>query len=301
MSNDLAIRPDDTGLILPRDALARMQLCDKLAMARLVPQAFARSGPDIFLVMEFCERRGLDFFTTIQECSVIKGKLFLSGKLSAAILNASPALATRLFYNYSGEGDDRMVIVSARLKDETEPRTVEVRLRDVRTENEVWRRQVDQQLSYAGARIWGRRHVPDVMLGLLFEGEKIVDVTPTVIDRPANDNKPREDMQQEARPAFAQPTEPPAHDPETGETGPRVLPVPGDSAGWRGWCQKFIAYIHAERDIDMVDEWIVRNEGALLHLRDNEQKMYRHLEHLIEQHKLQISSEPEPPTIIGAG
>ena len=52
----------------------------------------------------------------------------------------------------------------------------------MKTKNTVWTTQPEQQLAYAGARIWGRRHCPEVLMGLLFEGEQpMIDVTPAEV------------------------------------------------------------------------------------------------------------------------
>jgi hypothetical protein len=88
------------------------------------------------------------------------------GKLVAAALHTSGALATRLAYDYAGEGAARLVRVSAVLAGETEPRAVEVKLADAKTTNGMWTKQPDQQLAYHGARVWARRYAPEVMLGV---------------------------------------------------------------------------------------------------------------------------------------
>ena len=41
-----------------------------------------------------------------------------------------------------------------------------VRLGDVRTGAKVWTTQPDQQLMYHGTRVWARRHMPELMLGV---------------------------------------------------------------------------------------------------------------------------------------
>jgi hypothetical protein len=58
------------------------------------------------------------------------------------------------------------VVVSAMVAGEKEPRSLRIEFAKVRTDNKLWVTQPDQQLSYAGARIWGRRFAPEVMLGV---------------------------------------------------------------------------------------------------------------------------------------
>ncbi|NHN93898.1 recombinase RecT, partial [Acetobacter sicerae] len=72
----------------------------------------------------------------------------------------------RLDYDFSGVGDSRKVFVMGRIKGEAKDRTVEVLLKDARTTNEWWTKTPDQMLAYHGARVWARRHTPEVMLGV---------------------------------------------------------------------------------------------------------------------------------------
>jgi hypothetical protein len=105
-------------------------------------------------------------FAVAQCTSVIQGKLMFEGKLVAAALNASGILSSRLDYDFSGEGAQREVTVRGTLKGESKPREVTVFLADAKTTNSMWTKQPDQQLVYAGTRIWARRHAPEVMLGV---------------------------------------------------------------------------------------------------------------------------------------
>jgi hypothetical protein len=180
-----------TAIALPSDPMQLMQLAERLALARLIPPHFQKSPADCWLVMSFCRNRNLDFLMVIGEVSVVSGRLFFSGKLTAALLNTSGYLAERLNYEYDRDedGNAKAVVVTGRLTDETSPRTVSVHIDQVKTANKVWTTQPEQQLAYAGARIWGRRHTPEILMGLLFEGEQpIIDVTPTEV--PANPPTP---------------------------------------------------------------------------------------------------------------
>jgi hypothetical protein len=105
-------------------------------------------------------------FAVAQCTSVIQGKLMFEGKLVAAALNASGILSSRLDYEFSGAGQQRAVIVRGTLRGETKPREVTVFLADAKTSNSLWTKQPDQQLVYAGTRVWARRHAPEVMLGV---------------------------------------------------------------------------------------------------------------------------------------
>lgn len=269
-----------TAMQWPLNAMERMVLCRELATARLVPPAFQKSPADLFLVMNTCERFGFDLFLTIGECFVTQGKVGFSGKMAAAMINASGRLAERLSYTYTGEGDDRTITVSGRLHGESEPRTVEVRLGNVKTTNAQWTRQPDQQLGYSGARTWGRRHLSEVMLGMNFDDEvtDMVDVTPAT---------PRVviSTQNLSTSTVAEP-------PEQEHEEPFKLPHPESDEHWRTWAQMFIAYVRASHSLAEVERWLQYNEATLLNMRETEPKMHRMLENAIEQQRARLGAVP---------
>lgn len=152
--------------LVPQTMDQAMRLAEMMAVGKLVPSHLQKSPGDCLMVIEQAMRWGMSPFAVAQSTSVIQGKLMFEGKLVAAALHASGALATRLDYEYAGEGASRMVRVSAVLAGESEPRAVEVKLADAKTTNGMWTKQPDQQLAYHGARVWARRYAPEVMLGV---------------------------------------------------------------------------------------------------------------------------------------
>jgi hypothetical protein len=54
---------------------------------------------------------------------------------------------------------------------------VSVILHNAKTQNVMWARQPDQQLAYHGARVWARRHAPELMLGV-YSPEEMPDEPP---------------------------------------------------------------------------------------------------------------------------
>jgi len=305
-----------TAVALPADPMQLMHLAERLAMARLIPPHFQKSPADCWLVMSFCRSRNLDFMMVVGECSVVQGRLFFSGKLTAALLNTSGHLADKLNYEYEyakGEGAGPIrnrpdevvaVTVSGRFANETSPRVVRVDIAGVRTKNPVWNTQPEQQLAYAGARIWGRRHAPEVLMGLLFEGETI-DVTP-VEERPKTPfragrtyeealkadlnrdpiNKPKPvpfpmsnistgtmhaEPQQDGQPIVR------IHDQKLAERvehmsnaaraaiAPYAIELKGaDLAHWTDWSQQLVAYVRAAPDVDTLNDWVTENAEGLV-------------------------------------
>jgi len=191
-----AIVPLDRSLV-PTNMADAMRLAEMMATAKLVPKDLQKSPADCLMVIQQAIRWEMDPFAVAQECSVIQGKLMHNGKLVAAVVNARGNLTERLSYSYEGEGDNRTITVSGRLQGELTARTVTVRLGNAKTNNRVWQSQPDQQLMYHGARVWARRHTPELMLGVY---------SPEEFDEP-----------KKGPPVAAPNVMLPPHDPQTGE------------------------------------------------------------------------------------
>jgi hypothetical protein len=152
--------------LTPSSMTEAMQLAEMMARSKLVPKDLQKSASDCLMVIMQAVRWDMDPFAVAQECSVIQGKLMHSGKLVAAVVNARGNLSQRLSYQYTGHGDDRTISVRGTMAGESTPREVSVILRNAKTSNSMWIKQPDQQLMYHGARVWARRHTPELMLGV---------------------------------------------------------------------------------------------------------------------------------------
>lgn len=179
MSNELTVA---SAAVAPSNFGEAIRLAEIMATGKLVPVHLQKSPGDCLMVIEQASRWGMSPLAVAQCTSVIHGKLMYEGKLVAAAIQASGILSDRLDYTFTGDGDNRKVTVSATMRGETKPRTVEVFLRDAKTANDIWKKQPDQQLTYHGARVWGRRHAPEVILGVYspeeMPPESPRDVTP---------------------------------------------------------------------------------------------------------------------------
>jgi len=171
------------------DEAARMAKI--MADSGLVPKHLQGKAADCFLVIETAVRWGMSPFAVAQATSVIQGRLMHEGKLVAAVINARGDLTKRLDYRFEGKGESLVCFPFATLRGEDKPREIEegVALARVRTSNEMWRKQPEQQLTYAAARIWARRHMPELMLGVYTPeefpaGPAAVPVDIEVEDRP---------------------------------------------------------------------------------------------------------------------
>lgn len=278
---------------LPSSATEMLAFAKEIASATLLPIGFQRSPGNIVLAMMFCRHFRLDFFMAIQHLAVVRNRLMVDGQLTGAMLNSSGVLADRLSYTFAGEGDDRTITVRARLATESEPREIKLTVKAARTENENWRKQPDQQLVYAGNRVWGRRHTPEILLGLAFEGEPI-DVTPSTVrtHQPAIDHDPEtgevsDETQQShiAQPETADGTVVPV----------TIEPIPeagAASEAWRQWGMKLIAYIRASTNLEKIDKWIDVNSSPLAVMQETAPTTYKMFERAVALHRSKYQSTP---------
>lgn len=183
-SNIVTYQPPGASLgpLLPQTISEAMQLAQLMSEAKVVPEHLRRSPADCFLVINQARLWRMDPFAVAQGTSFIHGKMMYEGKLVAGVVHSLGNLTGRLNYEYDGTGPNRTVTVSGTLRGETKARTVTVKLSDVKTTNGMWTKQPDQQLAYSGARVWARRHVPEVLLGVYtpeeFDAPAMRDVTP---------------------------------------------------------------------------------------------------------------------------
>jgi hypothetical protein len=167
--------PDDTGALYMQTSLFEQvqRAAMMLSRSNLVPAHLRGEDKvaDCFLVIEQAMRWRMSPFAVAQSTYVLSGKLGYEGKLIAAVVNASPRLSKSLNFEYSGKGQDRQVRVYATLKGEDAPREVTGTVGAWKTNNKQWDTQIDQMLSYRGAREWARRHMPEGILGVYAEEE----------------------------------------------------------------------------------------------------------------------------------
>ena len=161
----VAAPPVNANPLIPTSMEGAMRLAEMMAKGKMIPEHLRNPG-DALMVIEQAMRWNMSPFAVAQATFSIKGKLLFAGTLVHAAIENSGAISGYLDYKFEGDGATRKVIVSATRRGETEPKTVEVKLADAQTANEQWKKQPDQQLVYHGARVWGRRWTPGVMLGV---------------------------------------------------------------------------------------------------------------------------------------
>lgn len=182
MSNALTT----TGAFVIDGMQGAMNLAKAMASAKMVPQHLQGSPGDCLMVIEQAMRWQMSPFAVAQATAVVRGKMCFEGKLVAAAIQTSGILEGRLRYDFKGDGNGRKVICSGHIRGEPKERTVEVTLESAKTTNEWWSKTPDQMLTYHAARVWARRHAPEVMLGVYSPDEfdvppherEAIDITP---------------------------------------------------------------------------------------------------------------------------
>jgi len=151
--------------LIPQNLTDAMRLAEMMAKGKMVPDHL-RNPSDMLMVIEQACRWGMSPFAVAQCTAIVRGRISYEGKLVSAAINASGVLQGRLDYVFSGEGPTRAVTATGTMRGEDKPREVIVTLASAKTDNEHWKKSPDQMLTYHAARVWARRHAPEVMLGV---------------------------------------------------------------------------------------------------------------------------------------
>ncbi len=172
----------------PMFALSTMQealeFSTQMAKAKLLPVHLQNSPSDCLRVVMQATRWEMDPFSVAEKTSVISGKLMYEGQLVTAVVNSRGKMSKRLSYSFKGEGDARCLTVSGTIEGETEARTIELPFSLAKriNKNGQMNTNPDQQACYIGARLWARRHMPELMMGVYtpdeIDPDELENVTP---------------------------------------------------------------------------------------------------------------------------
>jgi hypothetical protein len=151
--------------LIPQGMDDAIRLAKAMSTIKELPKHLHDSVGTCLMVVDQALRWQMSPFAVAQESANIQGRMMYSGKLMAAAVESMGAIRGGFDYQFEGVGDDRTITVSAVRTGETEPRQMKIRLGDVKTNNEMWKKQPDQQLVYSGSRNWARRWTPAALLG----------------------------------------------------------------------------------------------------------------------------------------
>jgi len=253
--------------LLPQTYAEIHQMAHEMASAKMLPPWFQKSPGDCALLIRLAVGWAMDPTLLAWEVFSINGRLMPSGKLAAAVINSRGNLAERLRFDFAGEGDAMGVKVSGRLASESTPREIELKLRDIKTANEQWKRQPQQMLAYAGARYWGRRHVPELLLGVTFveEAEAVAAAPKSINELPKIQTPPTE-----------KPVE--TIDAETGEVVDPTVPRKITGKTWSDFIEPLTAAINNCQSIGTYDAWRDLNQETILKMKDTKPDLFAHFD-----------------------
>lgn len=159
-----ALVPSGTMAIVPQTFDDAVRLAKAMSQIPELPEHCKNVGTCLMIVDQAMRWR-MSPFAVAQCSSNIKGKMMYEGKLMAAAVESMGAIKGHFDYTFTGEGENRTVTVTATRTGDDKPREIKIRLGDVQTNNEQWKKQPDQQLVYSGSRNWARRWTPAALLG----------------------------------------------------------------------------------------------------------------------------------------
>jgi len=173
MSTELATRNESS--LAPTTMDGAINFAEMAAKCDLLPDHLKSKPANCLRVVMQSSKWGMDFFGVADCTSLIHGKLMYEGKLVSAVINARGNLKSRLNYKFTGEGVNRKLTVIGTLKGEDDPRDIELTFKQAKEINKNGQvdKNPDQQMCYIGARIWARRHMPELMLGVYTPDEDI--------------------------------------------------------------------------------------------------------------------------------
>lgn len=162
------------GSLVPTDMKQAMEFAKMMSVAGPMVGAAFRQNPGACLGIAMqAWRWEMDPFPVSQKAyvTVSRGGVEAIGyeaQLIAAVINTRAPLKEPLEYTYAGDGPKRRCTVSGKLRGSDKVLTVESPpMGEIGVKNSpLWKSDPDQQLGYYTVRNWGRRHCPEVLLGV---------------------------------------------------------------------------------------------------------------------------------------
>jgi len=138
---------------------------------------------------------GFNPFAVASKTYLVGDAIAYEAQLIAAVINTRAGLKRRLQITYAGEGQGRKCIVTGEFADGSVHVVESPALAMIKPQNSpLWKSDPDQQLAYYTTRSFGRRHCPEVIMGVYDREEleplavhpsDVVDITTQLRQRAA--------------------------------------------------------------------------------------------------------------------
>ena len=181
--------PSGATTIVPKNLTDVMEFAKMMAVSGPCVRPAFRGSPGACLAIALqAFRTGADPFAVANKAYITTSRsgdeqIAYEAQYIHAVLNTSGRLAKRLRATYSGAGQKRKCTIIGHVVGEDEPLEYESpSIEEIAVKNSpLWKGDPDQQLFYYSTRAWGRRHLPEVLLGMYTPDEirgEVIDVTP---------------------------------------------------------------------------------------------------------------------------
>jgi hypothetical protein len=181
--------PAGATTIAPKNLTDVMEFAKLMAVSGPCVRPAFRGSPGACLAIALqAFRTGADPFAVANKAYITTNRsgdeqIAYEAQYIHAVLNTSGRLAKRLRAIYSGAGSKRKCTIIGHVVGEEEPLEYESpSIEEIAVKNSpLWKGDPDQQLFYYSTRAWGRRHLPEVLLGMYTPDEirgEVIDITP---------------------------------------------------------------------------------------------------------------------------
>ena len=166
------------------------RIAKSLASSTLVPQQFQgqQGYANCLVALEIAGRMNLSPLQVMQNLHVIHGRPSWSSQFIIGLINGCGRFEP-LQYRVTGKGDDLACsCVAKEISSGAELEGPTVTMAMAKAEGwatksgSKWRTMPDLMIRYRAAAMWGRLHIPDLLIGISYSQEEVMDVEPITVE-----------------------------------------------------------------------------------------------------------------------
>lgn len=163
-------------------AVEAMEFAKMMAVSGAAVPAHCRTQPGVCLgIVDDAIRFGISPYALARKSYLVNSTIAYEAQVVAALVLTRGPLKQRPHIGFKGDGPNRQCLITADLTDGSKVEYESPKIGTISPKNSpLWKTDPDQQLSYYSLRAMGRRHFPDVLLGVYDFDEAMTfkDVTP---------------------------------------------------------------------------------------------------------------------------